>query len=104
MRTDEQQAAPAVTEPGVGVQQVSGPVQSHDGLSRTGTTVDDESAAGSGADDGVLLGRYGAEHISHSRRPTATEAGDEGGLVVERGARLEVVPPAAASRVNTSSQ
>ena len=39
---------------------------------------------GSGADDGVLVGLDGAEHVAHPRRPVAAQAGDEGGLVVER--------------------
>ena len=60
-------------------------MQGNDGLPRTRTAVDDESAAGSSADDGVLVGRDGAEHVSHLRRPVAAQAGDEGGLVVERG-------------------
>ena len=99
MRTDEQHAAPAVTEARVGVEEVSGAVQCDDGLPRARTAVDDESAAGSRADDGVLVGLDGAEHVSHPGRPVAAQAGDEGGLVVERGAC-----PANPSGVNTSSQ
>ena len=37
------------------------------------------------ADDGVLVGLDGAEHVAHPGRPVAAQAGDEGGLVVERG-------------------
>ena len=91
VRTDEQHAAPAVTEARVGVEQVGGAVQSDDGLPRARTAVDDESAAGSRADDGVLVGLDGAEHVSHPGRPVAAQAGDEGGLVVERGVPLEPV-------------
>ena len=57
VRTDELHAAPAVTEAGVGVQKVGGAVQGDDGLARTRAAVDDKSAAGSSADDGVLVGR-----------------------------------------------
>ena len=99
VRTDEQHAAPAVTEARVGVEEVGGAVQGDDGLARARTAVDDESAAGSRADDGVLVGLDGAEHVSHPGRPAAAQAGDEGGLVVERGAC-----PSNPSAVNTSSQ
>jgi hypothetical protein len=48
------------------------------------------SAARSRADDGVLVGRDGAEHVAHPGRAAAAQAGDEGGLVVERdGVSLE---------------
>ncbi|HSK54811.1 MAG TPA: hypothetical protein VK908_06115 [Jiangellales bacterium] len=91
MRTDEQHAAPAVTEARVGVQKVGGPVQSDDGLPRAWPAVDDERAAGSRADDRVLVGLDGAEHVSHQGRPVAAQAGDEGGLVVEGRASVEPV-------------
>jgi hypothetical protein len=91
VRTDEQHATAAVTEAGIGVEQVRGAVQGHDGLARTGTAVDDESTAGPGADDGVLVGLDGAEHVAHPVRAVAAQAGDEGGLVVERGVPLEPV-------------
>ena len=65
MRTDEQHATPTVTEPGIGVQQVGGAVQGDDGLARARTAVDDEGAAGSRANDGVLVGLDGAEHVAH---------------------------------------
>ena len=84
VRTDEQHAAPAVTEARVGVEEVGGAVQGDDGLARARTAVDDEGAAGPGADDGVLVGLDGAEHVAHPGRPAAAQAGDEGGLVVER--------------------
>jgi hypothetical protein len=93
MRTDEQHAAPAVTEARFGVEEVGGTVQGDDGLARTRTAVDDESAAGSRADDGVLVGRDGAEYVSHLHRPAAAQAGDEGGLVVERGVPFEPTAP-----------
>ena len=66
-------------------------MQGDDGLPRTRTAVDDESAAGSRADDGVLVGLDGAEHVSHPGRPVAAQAGDEGGLVVERGVPVKPV-------------
>ena len=91
VRTDEQHAAPVVTEARVGVEEVGGAVQSDDGLPGTRTAVDDESAAGARADDGVLVGLDGAEHVSHPGRPAAAQAGDEGGLVVERGVPFEPV-------------
>ena len=91
VRTDEQHAAPAVTEARVGVEEVGGAVQGDDGLAGARTAVDDESAAGSRADDGVLVGLDGAEHVSHPGRPAAAQAGDEGGLVVERGVPFEPV-------------
>ena len=89
VRTDEQHAAPTVTEPWVGVQEVGSAVQGDDGLARARTAVDDERAAGPSADDGVLVGLDGAEHVSHPGRPVAAQAGDERGLVVERRAALE---------------
>ena len=46
MRTDEQNAAPAVTKAGVGVEEVGGAVQRNDGFARARTAVDDESTAG----------------------------------------------------------
>jgi len=91
VRTDEQHAAQAVTQARIGVQEVGGSVQGDDGLTRTRTAVDDESAARSRADDGVLVGRDGAEHVSHPGRPAAAQAGDEGGLVVERGVPFQPV-------------
>ena len=91
VRTDEQHAAPAVTQARIGVQQVGGAVQGDNGLSGTRTAVDDESAAGSGADDGVLVRGDGAEHVAHPGRPAAAQAGDEGGLVVERGVPVKPV-------------
>ncbi len=66
-------------------------MQGDDGLARTRTAVDDESATGSRPDDGVLVGLDGGEHVPHPGRPVAAEAGDEGGLVVERGAPFEPV-------------
>ena len=91
VRTDEQHVAPVMTEAGVGVEEVGGAVQRDDGLPRTRTAVDDESAAGARADDGVLVGLDGAEHVSHPGRPAAAQAGDEGGLVVERGVPFKPV-------------
>ena len=88
---DDEYAATAVTEPRVGVQQVCGPVQGHDGLAGSGPTIDDEPAAGPGADDGVLVGLDRAEHVPHLRRPAAPEAGDERRLVVE-GGRVPLEP------------
>ena len=99
MRTDEQHATAAMAEARVGVDEVRGAVQSDDGLARTRAAVDDERTAGSCADDGVLVGLDGAEHVSHPGRPVAAQARDEGRLVVERGAC-----PSNPSGVNTSSQ
>jgi hypothetical protein len=65
VRTDEQHAAPAVAEARVGVQEVGGPVQGDDGLARARPAVDDERAAGPRADDRVLVGLDGAEHVAH---------------------------------------
>ena len=48
-------------------------------------------AARPGADDRVLVGRDGAQHVAHPSRPAAAEAGDERRLVVERGVSLEPV-------------
>ena len=92
VRADEQHAAAAVPQARIGVQQVGGAVQGDDGLPRAGTAVDDEGAARSRADDGVLVGLDGAEDVSHPGRPVAAQAGDERGLVVERGVPLEPVP------------
>ena len=91
VRTDEQDAAPPVTEPWVGVEEVGSAVQGDDGLARARTAVDDESAAGPSADDGVLVGLDGAEHVPHPGRPVAAQAGNERGLVIERSAALEPV-------------
>ena len=99
VRADEQHAAAAVTEARVGVEQVGRAVQRDDGLAGARAAVDDERAAGSGADDGVLVGLDGAEHVAHPGRAVAAQAGDERGLVVERGAC-----PSSPSAVNTSSQ
>src|SRR5215469_2257393 len=84
MGTDEQHAATAMTEAGVGVEEVGGAVQSDDGLPRSRPAVDDKSATRSRADDGVLVSLDRAEHVAHPGRPAATQAGDEGRLVVER--------------------
>ncbi|MEE2045973.1 MBL fold metallo-hydrolase, partial [Nocardiopsis tropica] len=88
---DHVNAAPAVAEPRVGVQEVGGAVQGDDGLPRARPAVDDQGAAGPGADDGVLIGLDGAEHVPHPGRPVVAQAGDEGGLVVEGGVPLEPV-------------
>ena len=85
VRADEQHAAAAVAEARVGVEQVRRAVQRDHGLARARAAVDDERAAGPRADDGVLVGLDGAEHVAHPRRPVAAQAGDERGLVVERG-------------------
>jgi hypothetical protein len=85
VRTDVQHAAPAVAEARVCIEQVGGAVQCDDGLARARAAAADEGATGSGADDGVLVGRDGAEHVPHPGRSAGAQAGDEGGLVVERG-------------------
>ena len=66
MWTDEQHSTPAVAEARVGIEEVGSTVQSDDGLPRTRTAVNDESSAGTRADDGVLVGCDGAQHISHA--------------------------------------
>ena len=91
VRSDEQHAAPAVTEARIGVEQVGAAVQGDDGLPGTRAAVDDESAARSRPDDGVLVGRDGAEHVAHPGRPAAAQAGDEGGLVVQRGVPFQSI-------------
>ena len=59
-------------------------MQGHHGLAGARPAVDDQRAARPGADDRVLVGLDGAEHVPHPRRPAAAQAGDERGLVVER--------------------
>ncbi len=66
-------------------------MQGDDGLPGAGAAVDDERAARSGPDDGVLVGLDGAEHVPHPGRPVAAQAGDERGLVVERGVPVQPV-------------
>ncbi len=66
VRSDDQHAAPAVTEVRVGVEEVGGAVQGDDGLARPGAAVDDERAGRSGANDGVLVGLDGAEDVAHA--------------------------------------
>lgn len=91
MRTDEQHTAPTVTEAGIGVQEVGGAVQRHDGLPGARPAVDDERALRARPDDGVLVGLDGGQHVPHPRRTAAAQAGDERGLVVERGMPVESV-------------
>lgn len=85
VRADEQHAPFAVPEARVGVEEVGGAVQGDDGLAGARPAVDDEGATGARADDGVLVRLDGAEHIPHPGRAVGAQAGDEGGLVVERG-------------------
>ena len=66
-------------------------MQGDDGLPGARTAVDDEGAAGSRPDDRVLVGLDGAQHVPHPGRPAGAQAGDEGRLVVERGAPLQPV-------------
>ncbi|ESU46960.1 hypothetical protein P376_5063 [Streptomyces sp. HCCB10043] len=82
---DEQHPAAAVAEARVGVQQIGGAVQRHDGLPRAGPAVDDERAPGTRPDDGVLVGLDGAQHIAHPGRPGRAQTRDERGPVVQRG-------------------
>jgi hypothetical protein len=84
MRADEQHPAAVMAEVGVGVEQVGGAVQRDDGLARPRPAVDDESAAGSRADDRVLISLDGAEHVAHAGGPVAAQTGDERRLVVQR--------------------
>ena len=57
----------AAVQPWVGVEQVGGSVQGDDGLARARTAVDDQGAAGTRADDGVLIGLDRAQHVAHPR-------------------------------------
>ena len=91
VRTDEQHPAPAVTESRVGVEEVGRAVQGDDGLAGARAAVDDECTARPGSDDRVLVGLDGAEDVAHPWRPAAAQAGDEGGLVVERCVSFESV-------------
>jgi hypothetical protein len=83
VRADEQHAAPPLSQAGVGVQQVGGAVERHDGLAGAGAAVHDEGTPCVGADDGVLVGLDGAEDVAHLRGPVLAEAREEGRLVVE---------------------
>ncbi len=85
VRPDEQHPAAPVTEPRVGVEQVRRAVQRHHGLARARTPVHDQRTARARADDGVLVGLDGAQHVAHPPGAAAAEAGQEGGLVVEGG-------------------
>ena len=58
-------------------------MQGDDGLPGAGAAVDHEGAGRSGADDRVLVGLDGAEHVAHPGRPVRAETRDERGLVVE---------------------
>ena len=64
---NEEHATPAVAEARVGIEQIGSAVQRDDGLPRARTAVDDQGPAGTGANDGVLVGRDGAEHVAHTR-------------------------------------
>jgi hypothetical protein len=65
VRADEQHSAPLLPEAGVRVEQVRRTVQRHHGLAGAGAAVHDERAARCRADDGVLVGLDGAEHVPH---------------------------------------
>ncbi len=90
-RPDEEDAAAAVVEPRVRVEQVRRPVQRDDRLAGARSAVDDECAARPGPDDGVLVGLDRAEDVPHPCRAGRPEGGDERRLVVERGVPLETV-------------
>src|SRR5262249_30440344 len=104
VRTDEQHAAPAVTEARVGVDEIRGAVQGDDGLSCTRTAVDDEGAAGPRADDGVLVGLDGAEHVAHPGRPRVGAAGWLPGRAMRADWSSSAWCPSTPPEVNTSSQ
>ena len=78
------------------MEEVGGAVQRDHGLAGARATIDHERAARPGADHRVLVGLDGAQHVPHSGRAAAAEAGDEGGLVVERGVPFERVIATAA--------
>ena len=67
VRPDEQHAAAVVAHARIGVEQVRRPVQGDDGLPRARATVHDEGAGRARADDRVLVGLDGAEHVAHPR-------------------------------------
>ncbi len=114
MRPDEQHAAPAAADARIGVEEVGRAVQGDHGLAGTGAAIDDERAPGAGADDGVLIGLDGGEHIPHPARPAAAEARDEGRIVIECHCELErfvgeglvpvVADPAAAPAVPPAAE
>jgi len=91
VRTDEQHAALAVTQARIGVQEIGGSVQGDDGLTRPRTAVDDERTARSRADDGSWSAAMVPSTSRIRGRPAAATAGDEGGLVVERGVPFQPV-------------
>ena len=98
VRADEQHAAAAVPETGVGVEQVRGAVQRDDGLARAGSAVDDECAAGPRADDGVLVGLDGAEHVAHPVERVPPR------LAMKADWSSSAAYPSSPSGANTSSQ
>ena len=93
VRAHEQQVAAAVPDAGVRVQQVCRPVQSHHRLARARPAVDHEGATGVGADDRVLIGLDGGQHIPHPAGPRPAQAGEERRLLVQAraGGRVAVV-------------
>ena len=98
MRPDEQHPTPAVAEARVGVEEVGSAVQSDDGLPRTRTAVDDEAPR----EDARMMASWSAWMVLSTSRMRAsgsrTQAGDEGGLVVECGVPFQPL------RLKTSSQ
>ncbi|MGN7157481.1 hypothetical protein ACTHRK_15435 [Dietzia cercidiphylli] len=73
------------------VQQVRRPVQRDDRLARPRAAVHHECARGVGADDRVLVGLDGGQHVVHPAGPHPAEARDERRLVVRGGAGAHLV-------------
>ncbi|WP_345403638.1 hypothetical protein [Nonomuraea salmonea] len=70
----------------VGVEQVRGPVQGHDGLAGARSALHHQHPVEVAADDAVLLGLDGGDDVAHASRAPLVEGGEQRGLAVERGA------------------
>src|SRR5262249_37237524 len=79
VRPDDQHATALESAP-VGVEQVGGAVQRGDRLPGAGAALDHEDAGQAGADDTVLLGLNGGDHVRHPAGAGAADRGDQGRL------------------------